>query len=144
MPKLDFLNADLEMLFAREPKCLLRELGRKVIVLYSGPHPKGHLVTMELSTYVKCPHKALKKWVKLLKGLRPAAKREFKAATSRVLDLGFDIQDQGRCDRIELPAKIVNELAGLRCACVITLYALDDAKPVVMTNRRQGKRSSPR
>ena len=35
MPKLNFCNVDLEMMFAKEPKVLLRELGRKVTVLYA-------------------------------------------------------------------------------------------------------------
>lgn len=59
MPKLIFLNADLDMMFDKEPKVLLRELGRKAIVLYSGEHPKGHLVAVELSSFTKDDHKTM-------------------------------------------------------------------------------------
>ena len=142
MPKLEFLNVDLDMLFKREPKILLEELKGKVAVLYSGQHPKGHFVALELNSYVKDPHKALQKWIKLFGTLTPPARRELRRATSRVLDAGFDVSTQGRADRIELPETLVMEFAKLGCAYAITLYA-EDPDESISVREKPNKRKSP-
>jgi plasmid stabilization system protein ParE len=138
MPKLHFLNVDLDMLFKREPKILLRELGRRVAVLYSGPHPTGHLVVLELasSSQAKDPHKPLRKWIRLLGTLSPAAKQEFENALSRVFDLGFDVANAGRFDRIELPKELLVKLAKLGASYAVTLYAAEPDVPAVTIRKR--------
>lgn len=128
MPELDFRNVDLEMMFAKAPEKLLRELGRKVFVLYSGPHPKGHLVALELSQSARTkndPIRLMRGWFKLLRTLSPAARRELSGASSRVFDLGFDVREAKATGRIELPDELAGELAKLRASYVITLYAAE-------------------
>lgn len=129
MPKLHFLNVDLDMLFKKKPKILLRELGRRVAVLYSGEHPKGHLVALELSSHETNAHKTLRKWIRLLGRLSPESKQEFNNALSRVFDLGFDVADGGRSDRIELPKELLEKLATLGASHAITLYAAESDVP---------------
>lgn len=127
MPKLHFLNVDLDLLFAEEPKLLLRELGRKVIVLYSGEDPRGHLVVLELSGFPRHPEKALRKWIKLLSTLSPKAKREFLKATSRTFDLGFDVGHHKNSHQIKLPPDLLTGLARWGAGYTITLYQEETA-----------------
>jgi hypothetical protein len=122
MPKLHFRNVDLDLLFADEPKLLLRELVRKVSVLYSGEDPRGHLVVLELSGFPRNPEKALRKWIKLLSTLSPKAKREFLKATSRTFDLGFDVGNDKKAVQVKLPSDLLSELAGWGASYTITLY----------------------
>lgn len=122
MPKLHFLNVDLDLLFAEEPKLLLGELGRKVIVLFSGEDPRGHLVVLELNGFPRHPEKALRKWIKLLSTLSPKAKREFLKASSRTFDLGFDVGNDKKLHQIKLTADLLTELARWSASYTITLY----------------------
>lgn len=123
-------------MFAKEPKVLLRELGRKVIVLYSGEHPKGHLVALELSSFTKDAHKTMRRWIKILGTLSPSARREFQKAASRVFDLGFDVSIEKKSVQIELPREHMEELAKLGASYVVTLYAAEPPPPVVKTRKR--------
>jgi hypothetical protein len=125
MPTLNFLNADLEITSRKEPLIFLRELHRKVTVLYSGPIVKGHLTTMEVGWYSQNmdPVKTVQKWVTVLEALSPAARREFAKSKSRVIDLGFDIRDHKEVVQIKLPGKLVASLAKLKVDYVITLYS---------------------
>jgi hypothetical protein len=136
MPKLHFLNVDLDMLFKREPKVLLKELEANVVVLYSGEHPKGHLVVLELDRHLKDPHKMLHGWVKLLGSLSAGARREFDSASSRVFDVGFDVANGGRFDRIELPKELLAKLASLGASYAVTLYADEPDVPKVTIRKR--------
>jgi hypothetical protein len=122
MPKLDFLNADLELIYDEEPRRLLRELKRKVIVLYSGDHPRGHLVALELNCYFNAPLKMMNRWVKLLNSLSVPARRELRAARSMVFDLGFDVDNGQRHDRVELPAPMLSAIAKLGAGYIVSLY----------------------
>lgn len=122
MPKLDFYNTDFELIFKREPKLLLKSLGERVFVLYSGEHPKGHLVSMELSPYVKDPVKSLRRWLRFLKSLPPTARRALRQAKSRVFDLGFGIADDPQMSQIELPRDLLAEIARWKASYVVTLY----------------------
>lgn len=131
MPKLNFCNVDLEVMFSKEPKVLLRELGRKVIVLYSGAHPKGHLVALELSSFTRDAHKTMRRWIKLLGTLSPAAQREYRKAFSRVFDLGFEVSMAEKSVQIELPKEHLAALAKLGASYVVTLYAAEPQLPVI-------------
>lgn len=122
MPKLDFLNADLELIFKREPKILLSNPGERAIVLYSGEHPEGHFVSMELSACVKDPVRSLRRWFKYLQSLPPAARREFLKATSRTFDLGFVVGADRQAIQIKLPTDLLTELARWKAGYVITPY----------------------
>jgi hypothetical protein len=136
VPKLKFCNVDLEMVFAKEPKVLLRELGRKVMVLYSGAHPKGHFVALEVSLLTKDAHQTMRRWLKLLGALSPAARREFEKASSRVFDLGFEVSTEQQPVQIELPKEQLAELAKLGASYVVTLYAAEEELPVVKIRKR--------
>jgi len=139
MPKLDFLNVDLEMIFAVEPKTLLRDLGRRVIVLYSGEHPKGHFVGLELNRYIKDPCKALRRWLRILGMLTPNAKRELRKATSRTFDFGFEvIPDNTHLVQIKLPPDLLAGLAELGAGYTISLYKAEPPPAVVSV--RKGSR----
>lgn len=137
MPKLDFLNADLELIYDEEPRHLLRELKRKVIVLYSGSDPRGHLVALELNCYFKDPLKMMNHWVKLLNSLSVRARRELRAARSMVFDLGFDVDSSQRCDRVELPAPLLSAIAKFGAGYIVTLY---NAEPLPVSTSIAAKR----
>ena len=135
MPKLIFLNVDLDMMFDKEPKVLLRELKRRVIVLYSGEHLKGHLVALELNSLTRDAHKTMCRWIKLLGTLSPAAQREFRQASSRAFDLGYEVGGEEKSVQIELPKEHLAELAKLGASYAVTLYAADPEIPVVKVRK---------
>jgi len=142
MPKIDFLNADLELIYDEEPRRLLRELKRKVIVLYSGSDPRGHLVALELNCYFKDPLKMMNRWVKLLNSLSVPARRELRAAQSMVFDLGFDVDDSQRLDRIELPAPLLSAVAKLGAGYIVTLYNVEKTTTSGLVPAKQRQRVS--
>ncbi len=141
MPKLDFLNTDFELIFKREPKLLLRSLGKQVFVLYSGEHPKGHLVSLELNPYVKDPVKSLRRWLRFVKSLPSAAQRELRRATSRVFDLGFDVADHAQMSQIELPHDLLAEIAQWRASYVVTLYPIERTTSPAPSRRKPRQKS---
>jgi hypothetical protein len=136
MPELEFLNADLELVSKKEPRLLLEELKKKVTVLYSAPDKGGHLTTMEVGVYAANldPVKTVKKWVAVLESLSPAARREFANATSRVMDLGFDIRDHKQAVQIKLPEKLLASLVRWNMNYVITLYSRHLFEPLPKVN----------
>ena len=136
MPKLVFLNVDLDMTFTEEPKVLLHELGRKVIVLYSGEHLEGHLVALELASFAKYSHITLRRWFKLLDSLSPFARQELQKASSRVFDLGFEIVSDKKAARIELTKEHLAALAKLEASYVVTLYDAGPELSVVKDEKR--------
>jgi hypothetical protein len=139
MPKLDFFNTDFELSFRREPKLLLESLGERVFVLYSGEHPKGHFVSLELHPYVKDPVKSLRRWLRFLKSLPPATQRELHQAKNRVFDLGFGIAAHPQMSQIELPKDLLAEIAQWKASYVVTLYAAGPTTSPALsrTKRRQ-------
>lgn len=138
MPKLHFLNVDLDLLFADEPKLLLRELGRKVVVLYSGEDPRGHLVVLELSGNTRHPVNALRKWIRLLSTFSPKAKREFLKATSRTFDLGFNVGNDRKFHQIKLPSDLLAQLARWGAGYTITLYQ-EETDPEISSATERAK-----
>ncbi len=124
MPKLHFLNADLDLLFEDEPMFVLRELGRKVIVLHSEQQANGRgwFTRLELSRDPKSPEQAIQSWIEALNKLSAKAKREFLKAMSRTFDLGFDVGNDKKAVQIKLPSDLLSELAGWGASYTITLY----------------------
>lgn len=124
MPKLHFRNVDQDLLFAEEPKTLLRELGRKVSVLHSEQQANGcgWFTRLELSRDPKSPEQAIRSWIEALDKLSAKAKREFLKATSRTFDLGFDVGNDKKAVQIKLPSDLLAQLAGWGASYTITLY----------------------
>ncbi len=140
MPALDYLNVDLELLFEAEPLPLIRELKRKVVVLFSGPTPQGYPVTMEL---VGLQHRvdsirALKRWINVLTALKPESRRIFDGAASRVLDAGFKVGKSASHMPavIEVPGPVLANLAELKIAYVVTLYPSEPRLPLTRAKPR--------
>lgn len=140
MPKLQFLNVDLDLLFADEPKLLLRELGRKVVVLHSEQQSNGcgWFTCLELSRDPKSPELAIRRWIEVLNKLSPKAKREFLKATSRTFDLGFDVGNDKKFHQIKLPSDLLTELARWRGDYTITLYQ-EEADPEISSATERAK-----
>jgi hypothetical protein len=132
MPKLHFLNVDLDLLFADEPKLLLSELGRKVVVLHSEQQSNGcgWYTCLELNRVPKTPEQAIRRWIEVLNKLSPKARREFLKATSRTFDLGFDVGNDRTFHQIKLPSDLLTKLARWRAGYTITLYQ-EEADPKV-------------
>lgn len=138
MPKLHFLNVDLDLLYADEPKLLLRELGRKVVVLHSEQSSNGWLTILELSRDPKSPEQAIRRWMEVLNKLSPKAKREFLTATSRTFDLGFDVGKDKKLHQIKLPSDLLTELARWGASYTITLYQ-EEADPEISLATERAK-----
>lgn len=138
MPKLQFLNVDLDLQFVEEPKLFLQELGRKVVVLHSEQQSGGWFACLELNRTFPTAQKTIRHWLKVLDALSPKAKRQFLSSIQSTFNLGFDVDTDGHWSEIALPTELLGALAQWRSSYVITLYQAE-APPAVGSKTHPSK-----
>lgn len=129
MPILRYLNVDLDIVSKVEPAKLLKALGGRVCVLYSGKTRGQWLTCLEQSRYYRTPGKALAGWIRLLEKMPAAAKRELKNSKMKTFDAGFDVAAGSKCHRLALGEDELRALAKWGARHVVTLYEADTTEP---------------
>lgn len=129
MPTLRYLNVDLDIVSKVEPTKLLKALGERVCVLYSGKTRGGWFTCLEQSRYYRTPEKALAGWMRLLEKLPAAAKRELKSSKVITFDAGFDVAAGSNFHRLALGEEELRALAKWGARHVVTLYEADTTEP---------------
>jgi hypothetical protein len=136
-----FCNVDLEIESRSDLSGLLAELGRKVIVLASGPKRKGfHSLRLETAMQYDNPDTTICAFCSCLELLSQKSRRAWRAANKKVFDVGYEIVTPQRITQFSLRAKTLKRISDLGGVIGVTIYnhhkveRKDRAKPV-STNR---------
>ena len=119
-----FLNVDLEIRSTAKLDALAIDLGKDVIVLYSGPAGKSgqQLLVLESSQcFLKTPEAVIHSLGSALKKLSPASQRIWKRARKR-FDVGYELTAKERHSQFSLRAKTLKHLVEWDATLAVTYY----------------------
>ena len=116
-----FLNVDLDLKSKQPLDALLAALDDKVIVLYQGSERRRYVASLEVVPARKSADSTINEFVRLLKGLRGNARRQWTQATRRIFNIGIEAPATGPFTTTIEP-ETVAALAALDAEIVITTY----------------------
>jgi hypothetical protein len=134
--KPQFLNVDLEIVSRKKLDVLVRELGERVFVLYSGPAPRvkrgkrvQHLLTMEIAggsvMRSRTPDRIIHALCDVIEKLPPVSRRLWDGA-ERVFDIGYELRPEGKeLFQLTLKPDTVERVAALGATIAVTSYPHD-------------------
>jgi hypothetical protein len=117
-----FLNVDLEIESASKLDLLAAEMGRRVVVLYSGPasKPRRHLLSVECSRHHQDPDATIQALCAVVESLSPAARHIWRAARKE-FHVGYELNPAELASRFTLrpdtTARVVKLGAGFAATC---------------------------
>ena len=121
-----FLNVDLEIESALKLDSLAAQMGKRVIVLYSGPASKRkrHLLALESSRQHRGPNATIHALCAVVESLRPAARRIWSAARKE-FHVGYELRPSDRSSRFTLRPDTLERMARLSATLGVTYYRGD-------------------
>jgi hypothetical protein len=134
--KPQFLNVDLEIVSRKKLDVLVRELGERVFVLYSGPAARvkrgkrvQHLLAMEIAAAgvmrSRTPDRIIHALCDVIEELSPASRRLWDGA-ARVFDIGYELRPAGKkLFQLTLKPDTVERVAALGATIAVTCYPDD-------------------
>ena len=136
-----FLNVDLDIISRAKLDSLARDLGKKVIVLHSGPMRRQHFLVLESSRSRKGPDATIHALCSAVERLSPAARRIWTAAR-KDFNVGNELRASERSFRFTLRPDTLERVATLGATLTVTCYRFDDVEPNAVPNRRPGRQRS--
>jgi hypothetical protein len=131
-----FLNVDL-LAVSRTPLDLVAtELGKKVIVLYSGEcgkRPKKYMLSFELAGIVRAADAAVVALCTLIERLSPGARRLWNSADS-CFDVGYELRDGAQRIEVTLKTETIARVQRLRATLKFTCYRRETEADIEATN----------
>ncbi len=121
-----FLNVDLEIESASKLDSLAAELGKRVVVLHSGPasKPRRHLLVLESSRQHRSPDATIHALCSAVERLSPASRRVWNAAR-REFDVGYELRPSERSSRFTLRSDTLERVAELGASMAVSYYRGD-------------------
>lgn len=118
-----FLNVDLEIESASKLDSLAAELGKRVVVLHSGPasKPRRHLLVLESSRQHRGPDATIHALCSAVERLSPASRRVWNAAR-REFDVGYELRPSERSSRFTLRSDTLERVAELGASMAVSYY----------------------
>lgn len=121
-----FLNVDLEIESALKLDLLAAAMGKRVLVLHSGPGPrKRHLLALESSREQKGADATIHALCAAVESLPPAARRVWSAAARKEFDVGHELRPSERSSRFTLRPDTLERVARLGATLAFTCYRRD-------------------
>jgi hypothetical protein len=133
-----FLNVDLDVASTQDLSPLVTALGRNVFDLFTGKMRRGYATHLELGAPPKDADWAIRKFVRLLTALPPAARRRWDNARQRDFNIGIQGGIAPHAVELGLRAETLHAVARLRARIVVTVYAVD-RPPRRRPRRRAGR-----
>jgi hypothetical protein len=133
-----FLNVDLEIVSSTSLNSLARDMGRRVIVLHSGPFERRHLLVLESSRQHKKPDAAIGALCSAIEHLAPATKSIWDGAR-KDFDIGYELRSSERASRFTLRPDTLERVARLGATLTMTCYREDNAEPNAPPSRRPAR-----
>lgn len=138
-----FLNVDLEIASRDRLDVLAADMGKKVIVLHSGPIQGKHVLVLESCRSHKGPDEAIHALCSVVERLSPRARRLWSGARAD-FDVGYELRSSEPSSRFTLRPKTLQRVAALGATLTVTYYRGDDAEPTPASSRRPRRQRSPR
>lgn len=135
-----FLNVDLDLRSRASLAPLIAQLRPHTFELHVSSARGWHDAHYEVAGITRTPDATIKKFVRLLARLDPAARRCWDRAQLRDFNIGIQAGTHPRALELPLAAPTVRAVADLGARIVITVYPVDAAE--LATPRR--RRASPR
>jgi len=118
-----FLNVDFDIESASKLDSLAAAMGKRVIVLHSGPsgRPKRHFLRLESSRQHKGPDAAIHALCSVIETLAPAARRVWNRARKE-FNIGYELRASERISQFSLRPDTLMRVALLRATLAVTYY----------------------
>jgi hypothetical protein len=120
-----FLNVDLEIESASKLDSLAAAMGKRVVILHSGPGSKRrYLLALESSSQHKGADATIYALCALVEGLPPAVRRIWGAARKE-FDVGYELRPSERSSRFTLRPDTLERMARVGATLAVTYYRGD-------------------
>jgi hypothetical protein len=118
-----FLNVDLEVESRSDLDLLTAAMGKRVVVLYSGPVSKSkrHLLAVECARHFAGPNEAIRALCAIIENLPPEARRVWDGARKE-FDIGCEWEPSNALSRFTIRPETVRRMANLGASLAISHY----------------------
>ena len=122
-PKPCFCNVDLEIESAGKLDLLIKEMGRRVYVLYSGPLTKRrrHFASFEIARTCRGPDATIHALCSVVDDLSPAARKIWNAAR-KTFDVGYELRPSERYSAFTLRTDTLKRVVSIGGRLAVTYY----------------------
>ena len=117
-----FLNVDLDIYSRSSLEPLVTALGRHVIVLFLGIPRRMYEAHLEIAGIPKSADQVIRKFVRLIDALPPAARKHWDRANRRDFSIGVEAGTERSVLDIAIESETVAAAARLNARIVITVY----------------------
>ena len=133
-----FLNVDLEIESSRTLGPMEREMGRAVLVLYSGRGKgRSHLLCLESSRWPNTPDSAALALCSVVEELSVRCRQLWDRARRKEFNLGYDLIEGVRVVQTALGRKTLSRIVALGATVAFTCYRGENSEPAGATSRSQ-------
>jgi hypothetical protein len=124
-----FLNVDVEIQSSSKLDVLAAAMGKRVIVLHSGPgSARRHLLAIESSREHKGPDATIHALCAVVESLPPPARRIWNTSR-REFDVGYELRASEQSSRFSLRPDTLERIAKLGAILTVTYYRGDTTMP---------------
>jgi hypothetical protein len=136
----DFLNVDLCIESKSALRCLAREFGSKVIVLFSGRMKGRHCLYLEIAGADRSQDRTLNVFCSLVEALSERGKSMWAAAVKKEFDLGYEARLSLKlANRFTIRPNTLRRVTRLGATVAVTIYRERDAAMRVPQKTRENK-----
>lgn len=137
----EFLNVDLDLWSSVAPAELEAALGPKLFLLSSDVSRGTTRATFEVTTArARTAEATLREFLRVFEAMAPAARRIFRRAERRVLDIGIRAGTSGRPFLLALAPELVGAVARWNVELAVTVYDADPAATEVASASKRTRR----
>ncbi len=122
-----YLNVDLDIRSKTELDPVLKDMGRRVAVMHSGPVGARHLLAVETARVYKNPDATVHALCEIVENLSPASRRLWNGAEKH-FDIGYELPPEVAASRFSLRPDTLLRVAQLGAALTVTHYIRDGAE----------------
>ncbi len=140
-PVVRFLNVDLIVTGAFDQNLLKRGFGNAAFVLFEqGVHDDEPAMAFEVSEVGLDLEGTLREFLRLIRALSPAARCEWRRASKRIFDCGFDAGKQPFYSRWAVPSDLVDAIAEVGGELVLSIYGAEQGRAPKARVRKKATR----
>jgi hypothetical protein len=133
-----FLNVDLEIESSGNLDLLTDEMGKAVLVLYSGPGSgKRRLLCLESSRWPNTPDAAARALCSAVERLSVRARKLWDRARRKEFDVGYELRIGVRALQVALQPETLKRIVALGATVAFTCYRDNDSEANGAVNGRQ-------
>ena len=133
-----FLNVDLEIESSTTLEPMAQEMGKAVVVLYSGRGKgRGHLLCLESSRSPNTPDSTALALCSLVERLSVRGRQLWDRAKRKELNVGYDLINGARAVQTALGRETLNRIVALGATVAFTCYRGENSEPAGAAGQSQ-------